>query len=212
MHAHLHAHMCTCMHTHSMHALNTCTHTHAHACMHACMHARMHARMHTHTHTHTHTPKKSYPDGKPPLVCDPIFILWNCVIPITVRFAFTQDNLTANWTKYVFMSCQFDLLPFGKHAFSLANASLWLRQSFHGHPVSSYTHSANFKELPQHTQNTNTQFHSSPIFILCPGGTPPEVLNNQELLKLYLPSLKADYMMVNQAVWVDCFCFEPLNL
>ena len=55
---------------------------------------------------------------------------WNCVIPITVRFAVSQDNLTTNLTKYVFISCQFDLLPVGTPAFSLANASLCLRRSF----------------------------------------------------------------------------------
>jgi hypothetical protein len=30
------------------------------------------------------------------------------------------------------------------------------------------------------------------------GGTPPEILNNTEMMQLFLPALKADYTMLSQ--------------
>ncbi|KAK7486199.1 hypothetical protein BaRGS_00022522 [Batillaria attramentaria] len=33
------------------------------------------------------------------------------------------------------------------------------------------------------------------------GGTPPEIIENEELFKLFLPALKADYTMVNQIMY-----------
>lgn len=42
------------------------------------------------------------------------------------------------------------------------------------------------------------------VWVTSIGGTPPEILANAELAKLFLPALKADLCVVDNYRWVQC--------